>query len=173
MDEEIAMVQKYCHETLGVGFAVNEAFAKGGKGAEELAQLVVDTIEQNPSQPIRFAYGLNESIEDKVNHIAKEIYSAGSVTYSSKAFKAIQKINDMGLGHLPVCIAKTQYSFSTDPKAYGDVRGFEMKVGDIVINRGAEMIVVIMGDIMRMPGLPKEPQAVNMDVIDGQIEGLS
>jgi len=173
LDEEIAMVQKYCHETLGVGFAVNEAFAKGGKGAEELAQLVVDTIEQNPSQPIRFAYGLNESIEDKVNHIAKEIYSAGSVTYSSKAFKAIQKINDMGLAHLPVCIAKTQYSFSTDPKAYGDVRGFEMKVSDIVINRGAEMIVVIMGDIMRMPGLPKEPQAVNMDVINGQIEGLS
>ena len=79
----------------------------------------------------------------------------------------------MGLAHLPVCIAKTQYSFSTDPKAYGDVRGFEMKVGDIVINRGAEMIVVIMGDIMRMPGLPKEPQAVNMDVINGQIEGLS
>ena len=79
----------------------------------------------------------------------------------------------MGLAHLPICIAKTQYSFSTDPKAYGDVRNFEMKVSDIVINKGAEMIVVIMGDIMRMPGLPKEPQAVNMDVINGQIEGLS
>lgn len=172
-DDEIAMVKKYCNETLGVGFAVNNAFSEGGEGAVELAHLVVDTIEKNPSQPLKYAYPLDESIEEKVDQIAKNIYCASNVTYSSKAFKAIKKINEMGLAHLPICIAKTQYSFSTDPKAYGDVRNFEMKVSDIVINKGAEMIVVIMGDIMRMPGLPKEPQAVNMDVINGQIEGLS
>ena len=75
--------------------------------------------------------------------------------------------------HYPICIAKTQYSFSADPKAYGDVRGFDLKVEDVVLNSGAEMIVIVMGSIMRMPGLPKEPQAVHMDIINGQIEGLS
>ena len=85
----------------------------------------------------------------------------------------LQKIDRLGLSHFPICIAKTQYSFSTDPKLYGAVDGFEFHVRDIVINRGAEMLVVIAGDILRMPGLPKEPQALHIDIKDGEIDGLS
>lgn len=173
IDSEIELVRRHCEDELGVGFAINNAFAEGGKGAAELAQLVVNTIENKPSMPLKFAYESDETIEQKVEKIARKVYSAGSVTYSSKAAKALSKIRELHLGHLPVCIAKTQFSFSTDAKEYGDVRGFEMKVTDLVINRGAGMIVVVMGDIMRMPGLPKAPQAVNIDIVDGHIEGLS
>lgn len=173
LDEEIEVVRHHCEDTLGVPFAINNAYAEGGKGAIELARLVVKTIEENPSSSLQHPYEKHDSIEDKVRAIATKIYGAGSVTYSSQATKTIKKIREMGMEHFPVCIAKTQYSFSADPKEYGDVRGFEMKVSDIVINSGAEMIVVIMGDIMRMPGLPKEPQAIHMDIINGQIEGLS
>ena len=102
-----------------------------------------------------------------------KIYGARRVIFSEKALKMIPKILEMGGAEYPVCIAKTQYSFSSDPQAYGVTENFEMKVRDIVINNGAEMIVAIMGDIMRMPGLPKEPQAKYIDIIDGQVEGLS
>lgn len=171
-DEEIDLVRQHC-EKLGCGFAVNSAFAEGGKGAEELARLVVETIEKNPSKPLKFAYETTDTVQQKVEKVAKNIYGASNVTYSSRAAKKIKKIIEQGITHFPICIAKTQYSFSADPKAYGDVRNFEMKVADIIINRGAEMLVVIMGDIMRMPGLPKEPQALHMDIVDGNIEGLS
>lgn len=171
-DEEIDLVRQHC-EKLGCGFAVNSAFAEGGKGAEELARLVVETIEKNPSKPLKFAYESTDTVQQKVEKVAKNIYGASNVTYSSRAAKKIKKIIEQGITHFPICIAKTQYSFSADPKAYGDVRDFEMKVADIIINRGAEMLVVIMGDIMRMPGLPKEPQALHMDIVDGNIEGLS
>ncbi len=173
IDSEIEMVRQHCEQELGVGFAINNAYMEGGDGAIDLAKLVVETIEQRPSMPLQFAYKLEDTIETKVEKIATKVYSAGRVTYSSKATKAIAKIRELNLEHLPICIAKTQYSFSTNPKDYGDVRDFEMKVSDVVINRGAEMIVIIMGDIMRMPGLPKVPQANNMDIIDGYIEGLS
>lgn len=172
-DEEIELVRQHCANNLSVGFAVNNAFAVGGEGATELAQLIVDTVEKKPSQELHFAYDLNQSLEEKVEQIARNIYKASNVTYSSKATKAIKKIQELGLEHFPICIAKTQYSFSSDAKAYGAVEGFELKVADIVINRGAEMLVIIMGDIMRMPGLPKVPQAVNMDIVNGQIDGLS
>ncbi len=171
-EEEIELVREHCKK-LGCGFAVNSAFAEGGKGAEELARLVVETIETNPSQPLKYAYEITDGVTTKVEKIAKKIYGAANVTYSGRAAKKLKKISEQGIAHYPVCIAKTQYSFSSDPKAYGAVRDFELKVADIVINRGAEMLVVIMGDIMRMPGLPKEPQALHMDIIDGNIEGLS
>ncbi|MBB6275804.1 formate--tetrahydrofolate ligase [Porphyromonas circumdentaria] len=172
-EDEIKLVRQHCANELSVGFAVNNAYTVGGEGATELAQLIVDTIEQKPSKELHFAYDLNHSIEEKVNQIAHNIYKAAAVTYSGKATKAIKKIQELGLEHLPICIAKTQYSFSADAKAYGAVEGFELKVADIVINRGAEMLVIIMGDIMRMPGLPKVPQAVHMDIVNGQIDGLS
>lgn len=172
-EDEIKLVRQHCANELSVGFAVNNAYTVGGEGATELAQLIVDTIEQKPSKELHFAYDLNQSIEEKVNQIAHNIYKAAAVTYSGKATKAIKKIQELGLEHLPICIAKTQYSFSADAKAYGAVEGFELKVADIVINRGAEMLVIIMGDIMRMPGLPKVPQAVHMDIVNGQIDGLS
>lgn len=171
-DDEVAVVAKRCEE-LGVGFAVNNAFAQGGEGAEELARLVVDTIEKKPSGPLKFTYEAEDSIEVKAEKVATNIYGAKSVVFTQAAKKKIKEIEKMGLGHLPICIAKTQYSFTQDPQAVGDCRGFELEVEDLVLNAGAEMIVLIMGSIMRMPGLPKVPSAMNIDIVDGQIEGLS
>ena len=171
-DEEIAMVAEHCKE-LGVGFAMNNVFAQGGEGALELAQLVVDTIEKKPSTPLQFTYDLEDSIRTKVEKVAKTIYGAANVNFSPVASKKLRQIEELGYSNYPICIAKTQYSFSADQKAYGVPTGFDMTVRDIVINSGAEMIVVIMGDIMRMPGLPKVPQAMKIDIVDGLIEGLS
>lgn len=171
-DEEMALVRKHCDE-LGVGFAENNAFCEGGNGAIELAQLVVDTIEKKPSQPLKFMYEDNQSIKEKVEAVAKNIYGASNVIYLPAAKKKLQRINDLGISHYPVCIAKTQYSFSDNPKLYGVPENFEFTIRDFVINTGAEMIVAIAGEIMRMPGLPKEPQAKVIDIIDGQIVGLS
>ena len=145
----------------------------GGEGAKELAQLVVDTIENNPSGPVRFTYSDDQCITDKIETIAKNLYRASSVTYSAVARKKIVAAEKMGFGHFPVCIAKTQYSFSQDPKLYGAPEGFRFDIKDVVINTGSEMIVAIAGDIIRMPGLPKVPQAVKIDIVDGVIEGLS
>ena len=171
-DEEMALVRKHCDE-LGVGFAENNAFCEGGNGAIELAQLVVDTIEKKPSQPLKFMYEDNQSIKEKVEAVAKNIYGASNVIYLPAAKKKLQRINDLGISHYPVCIAKTQYSFSDNPKLYGVPEDFEFTIRDFVINTGAEMIVALAGEIMRMPGLPKEPQAKVIDIIDGQIVGLS
>ena len=171
-DEELAAVRKHCQE-LGVGFAINSAFAEGGEGAIELAHLVVETIEKNPSKPLKFAYEEQDSIETKVEKVAKNLYGASSVVFTPKAKKMSKLIQGLGLAHYPVCIAKTQYSFSADPTAYGAADGFEFEISDLVINNGAEMIVAIAGSMMRMPGLPKSPQALRIDVVDGEIEGLS
>ena len=171
-DEEIALVAEHCKEQ-GVGFAVNTVFAEGGKGGEELARLVVDTIERTPSAPLKYTYEDTDTIKEKVRKIAQNIYGASEVIYSPLAEKKIRQAEEMGLSPYPICIAKTQYSFSADPKAYGIMKGFELEVRDVAINSGSEMIVPIMGDIMRMPGLPKVPQAKRINVVDGLIEGLS
>lgn len=171
-DEEIEVLRKHCEE-LGCGFAVNSAFAEGGNGAVDLARLVVKTIDEKPSSPLRFAYENSDSVVEKIEKVAKNLYGAGSVTLSESANAMLDEIQKLGVGHFPVCIAKTQYSFSTDAKAYGPTDGFELHVRDITLNMGAEMIVVIAGPIMRMPGLPKSPQAERIDVVDGEITGLS
>lgn len=171
-EEEIDIVREHCAQA-GVGFAVNNAFCEGGKGAEELARLVVETVENHPSGPLIYTYEDDQSIESKIECIAKNIYHAGSVSIGKKARDKIRKVNEMGLSHLPVCIAKTQYSFSQDSAKYGAPEGFNFSIKDIVINAGAEMIVAIAGDIIRMPGLPKNPQALHIDIVDGEIEGLS
>lgn len=171
-EEEIEAVRAHCQE-LGVGFAVNNAFAEGGKGAEELANVVVKTIEETPSPELQYLYNDDDSVMDKITTVAKKIYGAGSVSFSSKAKTQIKHICDLGLSHLPVCIAKTQYSFSTDAKAYGQTDGFHLDVADIVINSGSGIIVAIAGTILRMPGLPASPQANNIDIVDGKIVGLS
>lgn len=171
-EEEIDIVREHCAQA-GVGFAVNNAFCEGGKGAEELARLVVETVENHPSGPLSYTYEDDQSIESKIESIAKNIYHAGSVSIGKKARDKIRKVNEMGLSHLPVCIAKTQYSFSQDSAKYGAPEGFNFSIKDIVINAGAEMIVAIAGDIIRMPGLPKNPQALHIDIVDGEIEGLS
>ena len=171
-DEEIALVADHCRD-LGVGFAVNTVFAEGGQGGEALARLAVDTIEKNPSQPLSFCYADNDPVRVKIEKVSKTIYGASSIVYTSLADKKIRQIESLGISHYPICIAKTQYSFSSDPKAYGVAKDFELKVQDVIINNGAEMIVVVMGEIMRMPGLPKNPQALQIDIVNGQVEGLS
>lgn len=171
-DEELEIVEQHCKE-LGIGFALNTAFTDGGKGAENLARLVVETIEKNPSKPLKLAYYETDSIETKVNKVAKNIYGAKEVIILSRAKKQLALIKQFGFDKYPVCIAKTQYSFSEDPKAYGMPKDFEMTIREFVINSGAEMIVAIAGNIMRMPGLPKSPQAERIEVVDGVIEGLS
>ena len=171
-EEEINMVKEHC-ASLGVPFALNNAFAEGGAGAVDLANLVVETLENNPSGPLQFTYSDDQSICEKIESVAKKIYRAELVTFSSNARKKIAAAEKMGISHFPVCIAKTQYSFSQDPTAYGAPEGFEFDIKDIVINTGSEMIVAIAGDIIRMPGLPRVPQAMKIDIVDGLIEGLS
>lgn len=171
-DEEIAFVRQHCEE-MGVGFAVNNAFTEGGAGAVELANLVVDTIEKKPSAPLSFAYDEEDSVEMKVTKVACELYGAKQVLFGPAARKKLKMIEKLGFSHFPICIAKTQYSFSTDPKLYGVASGFNFTVRDIVINAGAEMLVIVAGEMMRMPGLPKEPQALHIDIVNGEIEGLS
>ena len=171
-EDEIALVKQFC-DSKGVGFAVNEAFYKGGEGAVDLAKAVINTIETNPSKPLQFTYSEQDSTRIKIEKVARNIYGAGFVTFSEQAYKVLKLIDSMNINHFPICIAKTQYSFSDNEKAYGVVKDFEFKINDIVINNGAEFIVVIAGQIMRMPGLPKEPQAKHIDIVNGNIEGLS
>ncbi len=171
-EEEIELVRQHCN-SIGVGFAINNAFHEGGEGAKELAQLVVDTIEQQPSHPLTYTYADNDSIKTKVEKVCRKIYGASSVSYGKTAEAALLRIQKLGLEHYPVCIAKTQFSFSADKKLYGSPRDFNIKIRDFVINTGAEMIVAIAGDIMRMPGLAKSPQAERINIVDGLIEGLS
>lgn len=171
-DEELALVKEHC-EAQGVGFAINTAFGEGGKGAEELARLVVDTIEKKPSAPLNFVYEENDDITTKVEKIAKNVYGAAKVVLLPAAKRNLQRIKELGFENLPVCIAKTQYSFSENAKAYGVPTDFTITIRDFVINAGAGMVVAIAGTIMRMPGLPKTPQAEHINVVNGVIEGLS
>ena len=171
-EEEINLVREHCAE-MGVPFALNNAWAEGGEGAKDLANLVVETIENKPSGPLQFTYSDDMTLKEKVETVAKKLYKAANVSFSATAKKKIAAAEKMGFSHFPICIAKTQYSFSQDAKAYGAPEGFDFDIKDIVINSGSEMIVAIAGDIIRMPGLPKVPQAVKIDIVDGLIEGLS
>lgn len=171
-EEEIELVHRHCQSN-GVEFAINNAFLEGGEGAKALAQLVVDTIEKHPSHPLTYTYADNDSIKTKVEKVCRKIYGAASVSYDKTAEASLLRIQKLGLEHYPVCIAKTQFSFSADKKLYGSPTGFNIKIRDFVINAGSEMIVAIAGGIMRMPGLAKSPQAERIKIVDGQIEGLS
>ncbi len=157
----------------GVRFAVNNAFAQGGEGAIELAKTVVETIANHPSQPVRFTYQDSDSPIDKIRQVAQQIYGAKDIVLDKKAQLNAAKINKLGLNHLPVCIAKTQYSFSADAAALGVATGFDLPIAQLIVNAGAGFIVAVAGEIMRMPGLPKVPQAQFIDLVNGQIEGLS
>ncbi|MCQ2254861.1 MAG: formate--tetrahydrofolate ligase [Bacteroidaceae bacterium] len=172
-DEEMDFIKNHCENTLRVPFVINNAYALGGEGAKEMAELVVKTIEEKPSEPLKFMYKDDEPLCQKIEAVAKNIYGAGNVTFSPAALKRIKLAESLGFGHFPVCIAKTQFSFSADQKKYGAVSGFDFNIKDVVINAGAEMIVALAGDIIRMPGLPKDPQANHIDLIDGEIVGLS
>ena len=171
-DDEIAMVMAHCAER-GVRCVINNAYMEGSAGAVELAEAAVELIENQPSAPLNYTYDLEDSIKTKIEKVAKKIYGAGSVEFSLKAQKEIALLEKWGMGNLPVCIAKTQFSFSGDAKLYGAVEGFTLTIKDIELNAGSGFIVVLAGDIMRMPGLSKTPQAMNIRLAeDGNVEGL-
>ena len=173
-DAEMALLKAHCEDELHVPFVINNAYAQGSEGAKEMAQLVADTIESHPSEkPLRFTYNDGDTIKEKIEKVAKTIYGAASVSFANPALKRIKLAEEHGMAHFPVCIAKTQFSFSADAKKYGAVSGFNILIKDVVLNAGAEMIVAIAGDILRMPGLPKDPQANHIDFVDGEIVGLS
>jgi Formyltetrahydrofolate synthetase len=171
-DKEINIVKSHC-EKQGVGFAMNESFLKGGEGAVDLAKEVVKMIESKPSGELHFTYDESDSIEQKIEKVAKCIYGAASIELTGKALKKLKQINDLGAKDYPVCIAKTQYSFSDNAHSYGMPKDFNLTINDIILNNGAEFIVAIAGNIMRMPGLPAEPQAKYIDLINGEVDGLS
>lgn len=171
-EEEIELVRRHCAE-MGVGFALNEAWARGGEGAVDFARAVVGTIAEHPSGELKYTYTDDMSLKDKIVAVATKIYGAGTVNFSTKALSKLRLADTLGLSSFPVCIAKTQYSFSQDPKGYGAPKDFTFEINDIVINTGSEMIVAIAGEIIRMPGLPRVPQAEKIDIVDGEIVGLS
>jgi formate--tetrahydrofolate ligase len=171
-EEEINYLTDWC-EKEGVAFAINNGFTKGGEGAAALAQKVVETIENSPSKDINFTYDLEDSIQTKIEKVCTKIYRAGKVTFSPTVLTKMKSYEKNGWGNLPVCIAKTQYSFSDDPKMINAPEGFTINFRDIVVNAGAGFIVAVAGDIMRMPGLPEDPQAYRIKLVNGEIEGLS
>ena len=169
-DEEVETLSQFCART-GCRFALSEVFAKGGDGGIELAKAVVEACE-GPSDfcPL---YDTALPVKEKISRIAKEIYGAADVSYTASAEKMIQEIERLGKADLPVCMAKTQYSLSDDPTKLGRPTGFTIHVKDIRLSAGAGFIVALTGDIMTMPGLPKDPAAYHIDVDgDGHISGL-
>ena len=172
-DEEMALLRHHCEAELGLPFVINNAYAEGGEGAVEMAQLVVDTIEKHPSQPLAFTYADDDTIQQKIKRVAQQIYGAEGVDFAKPALNRIRLAEAHGMSAFPVCIAKTQFSFSADAKQYGVAKNFRIQIKDVVLNAGAEMIVAIAGEILRMPGLPRDPQANHIDYVDGEIVGLS
>ena len=172
-DEEMALLRHHCEAELGLPFVINNAYAEGGEGAMEMAQLVVDTIEKHPSQPLAFTYADDDTIQQKIERVAQQIYGADGVDFAKPALNRIRLAEAHGMSAFPVCIAKTQFSFSADAKQYGVAKNFRIQIKDVVLNAGAEMIVAIAGEILRMPGLPRDPQANHIDYVDGEIVGLS
>jgi len=169
---ELEILRKHC-EAKGVGFAVNSAFLDGGDGAIDLAKVVVDTIENNPSEPLKLMYEDSDDVKTKIEKVCFGVYGAKKVTFGKAAERMLLRIQKLGIENYPVCIAKTQFSFSADKNLFGCPKDFTINIRDLVINNGAEMIVAIAGDIMRMPGLSKSPQAERIDIVNGNIEGLS
>lgn len=170
-DAEVAYVKERC-EKMGATFAVAKVWADGGEGGKALAEKVLETLETKESN-FHVLYEDNLSIEEKINKVCKEIYGAGHVSFTAAAKKTLVQIEKLGFEHFPVCIAKTQYSLSDDPKVLGRPEGFEVTVKEIRISAGAGFIVALLGDVMTMPGLPKKPAALNIDIdADGNIVGL-
>lgn len=169
-EEEYEFIKKHC-EDMGCEFALARVWAEGGKGGEELAAKVIRTIENKKSE-LKFTYELDAPLKDKIEAIATKIYGAGSVTYSAEASRMLKKLEKMGYGNLPVCMAKNQYSLSDDPNALGRPEGFNVNIREVYVSAGAGFVVAITGTVMTMPGLPKVPAAENIDVVDDKIVGL-
>ncbi|MBP7222264.1 MAG: formate--tetrahydrofolate ligase [Sedimentibacter sp.] len=169
-EAELNLIKERCSE-LGVNVALSEVWGKGGAGGKELAEEVIRLAEKESS--MEFPYTDEMSIKEKIEAITTKIYGAESVEYSKKADKEIENLEKLGFGNLPICMAKTQYSLTDDPKVIGRPAGFKIIIRDITISAGAGFIVALTGEIMKMPGLPRVPSAENIDVdIDGKIKGL-
>ena len=168
-EEEMAVIRGVCDEA-GVPCALSEVFAKGGEGGKELARTVLSILD---NKPIQFTYGLEQTLPEKIEAVAKKIYRADGVSYSAAAKKTLDELAALGYSKLPVCIAKTQYSFSDDAKLLAAPTGFELNVREVRLSAGAGFVVVICGAIMTMPGLPRHPAAMDIDCDEnGKITGL-
>ena len=170
-EAELQLLNEIC-QAKGVDVAISKVWEKGAEGGIELAEKLLDILAKDEAHfaPI---YSLGLPIADKIKTIAKEIYGADDVTFSKKVLNKMKKYESQGLGNLPICVAKTQYSLSDDPTLLGKPSGFKVTISDLIPNTGAGFLVAISGDIMRMPGLPKVPAAVNMDIDEeGKIVGL-
>ncbi len=169
-DEEIAVVTDAVAE-LGVPFALSEGVAKGGEGSADLARAVVEQA-SGPVKPVRLLYDLDEPVRDKMEKIARRIYGATEVVYSEEATRSLRLFARLGFEHLPLCVAKTPMSLSADPSLPGRPEGFSITVRGAVLSAGAGFIVPLLGDVLRMPGLPKVPQSEHIDLVDGEVRGL-
>lgn len=170
-EDEIKAIKEYCH-SIGVKVSLSEVWAKGGDGAIELGNEVLDIIEKEESK-FDVLYDVEDSIEDKISKIAKEIYGAKGVNFTTQALNQIRELERIGCDKLPICMAKTQYSLSDNPKLLGRASNFDITVREIKVSKGAGFIVALTGDIMTMPGLPKVPAAARMDILEnGEILGL-
>lgn len=170
-DAEVAFVKEFC-EQKGCEFALAKVWEKGGEGGIELARKVLETLEKKESR-FRVLYEDQLKLKEKIEKVAKEIYGAGSVNFAPAVLKQLEKLEKLGFGAFPVCIAKNQYSLSDDPSLLGRPQGFEMNVREVYVSAGAGFVVVLTGAVMTMPGLPKQPAAYNIDVDDnGVITGL-
>jgi formate--tetrahydrofolate ligase len=167
--EELEFIEQYCKEK-GADFALSDVFANGGDGGVELAKKVVEAVEK-PSdfKPI---YSIDLTVEEKIEAIAKNIYGAKDVAYTTQAIKAIKEVKSLGADKLPVCIAKTQYSLSDNPALLGAPKDFTITVRNVSLSNGAGFVVVYTGDIMTMPGLPKVPAAEKVDIENDKVVGL-
>ena len=170
-DAELALVKAMCEEK-GANVVLSEVWAKGGEGGISLAKEVLELVEKNRDD-FEFIYDLSLSIKDKIKVIAKKIYRADDVVFDAKVSKTIKQLEELGYGDLPICMAKTQFSFSDNPTLLGAPRNFNISVSDVKVNAGAGFIVVRTGNILTMPGLPKVPAAEHIDIDnDGKITGL-
>lgn len=171
-DDDLAMLSDYCSE-LGIESSITEAFTKGGAGCADLAQKLVGLVEKHPDAAIHPIYEPKACLEQKVSAVATKIYGAANVEFSEQAKAQLKRFTEWGYGRLPVCIAKTQYSFTDDPRQLGAPTGWTLHVRDAALSAGAGFVVIISGSMMLMPGLPKEPRALHVDVdADGEIVGV-
>ena len=168
--DEIEAILNFCRSR-GIRVALSDHFARGGEGAVELAEAVIESAKVN-SEPFTPIYDWSLPVADKIRAVATKVYGADDVVFEKKAQRDLKEIVSLGYGNLPICIAKTQNSISDDPKLLGRPSGFDVTVRRILINTGSGFLVVLTGDIMRMPGLPRTPRAAAVDLRDGRIEGL-
>jgi formate--tetrahydrofolate ligase len=169
--DEINIVRDWCEKRY-TAFAVNNAFALGGEGALDPAEKIISMTNEE-SAPVTFTYQDDDCIEEKIKHVATKIYKADGIILEKKAKQKLKFIEAGGWQNLPICIAKTQYSFTDIPEAIHTYDHFTITVDDLIVNTGAGFIVAVCGEMMRMPGLPEKPSALNIDMIKGKITGLN